>query len=359
MITIITGTPGTGKTAYVVSELEKITGRNIYVDGIPDLMLPHEPAPLVSEWVSVDHDESGATSHRWNIPANSIVVVDEAQRSFRPRPAGSKVPDYVAALETHRHAGLDFWFITQHPGLIDVNIRRLCGRHIHVRNTPLGRRLHESTQVFDPENKSERESTVTRPYKLPAQVFGKYKSAEVHTKSSKRLPLSFYVVLVAVAGFIGVAYMGYQSITEKMQPSATAQAPEASMAQSPPLGGIVTPSDPSAMLVEFSPAVPGRPETAPAFDALRVVKSMPVVVGCIDTGTRCRCQNQQGTDAGLDNMQCRQWMASPPFDPYREPLAVQALLKPEKEGQPRKDEDPQAIIGPADTPDTPPTSRRL
>lgn len=334
MITLITGTPGTGKTAYVVAELEKTTGRNIYVDGIPDLCLPHEVAPPVQEWVSVNHDDSGATSHEWKIPANSIVIIDEAQRSFRPRPAGSKVPDYVAALETHRHAGLDFWFITQHPGLLDVNIRRLCGRHIHVRNTPIGRRLHESTQVFDPENKTERESTVTRPYKLPAHVFGKYKSAEVHTKTGKRLPLSAYVVGVAILLFAAVSWYGYGSIKAKLDPQPVAEKPAdpSSPAVSAAAPGQPFKPDPAAMLVEFTPAVPGRPETAPAYDALRQVKYMPVVAGCIQTPSKCTCQNQQGLDAGLDNLQCQAWLKNPPFDPYREPpVVLQATKEPEKD----------------------------
>lgn len=319
MITLITGTPGTGKTAYVVSELEKITDRPIFVDGIPDLLLPHDVAPAVGEWVDVDHDESGATSHKWKLPANSIIVVDEAQRSFRPRPTGSKVPEYVAALETHRHAGLDFWFITQHPSLLDVNIRRLVGRHIHVRNTPIGRRLHESTQVFNPEDKTEREATVTRPYKLPAQVFGKYRSAEVHTKSGKRLPLSFYAMIIAIFGFLAVAYYGYGSIKDKMQPEAkpVAAAPATVVAPSSIAPGHA-PTDSSTLLVEFDPRIRGRPETAPAYDSLRQVKNMPVVAGCIQTPKKCTCQTQTGTDAGLDRSQCLAWLANPPFDPYRE-----------------------------------------
>jgi zona occludens toxin len=323
MITLITGTPGTGKTAYVVSELEKVTGRNIYVDGIPDLVLPHEPSPPVQEWVKVNHDESGATSHEWLLPPNSIIIIDEAQRSFRPRPTGSKVPDYVAALETHRHAGLDFWFITQHPGLLDVNIRRLCGRHIHVRNTPIGRRLHESTQVFDPENKSERDATVTRPYKLPAHVFGKYKSAEMHTKTGKRLPLSFYFMLAALVAFAILGFTGYQSIKAKTQPKNDPVATvdkHAAVSNGQQNSG---PSkDPSEMAIELIPRVPGRPETAPAYDGLRVARNMPVVVGCLQSANRCTCLNQQGLDAGLDNMQCKQWLEKPPFDSYREPPPV-------------------------------------
>ena len=43
MITLITGSPGAGKTLYMVSMLAKnkeFEGRRIFVDGIPDLRHP-------------------------------------------------------------------------------------------------------------------------------------------------------------------------------------------------------------------------------------------------------------------------------------------------------------------------------
>ena len=51
-ITLITGVPGTGKTAFLVSELEKIaaTGRVIFADNIPGLLIPHYRAGKVTEW---------------------------------------------------------------------------------------------------------------------------------------------------------------------------------------------------------------------------------------------------------------------------------------------------------------------
>jgi zona occludens toxin len=339
MITIITGTPGTGKTSYVVAELMQTTGRNIYVDGIPDLALPHEVAPPVTQWVTVGEDESGATSHKWNFPPNSIIIIDEAQRSFRPRPAGSKVPDYVAALETHRHAGLDFWFITQHPALIESNVRRLCGRHVHIRNTALGRRLHEWTQVEDPESTTSRASAVTRPYKLPKEAFSKYKSAEIHTKNKARLPLSFYVVIAAVIGFLAVAWMVYSTIKAKTTPEKPVTTEQQAPVNSQSVVQSSTPViDPAEMMQEFVPRVPGRPETAPAFDTLRVVANMPVVTGCVQTSTRCTCINQQGLDAGLDSLQCKAWLQNPPFDPYTVKATVQ-------EGRGSTDKPPQKATG--------------
>lgn len=329
MITIITGTPGTGKTSYVVAELMNTTGRNIYVDGIPELSLPHEVAPPVDQWVTVGEDDSGATSHQWNFPPNSIIIIDEAQRSFRPRPSGSKVPDYVAALETHRHAGLDFWFITQHPALIESNVRRLCGRHVHIRNTALGRRLHEWSQVEDPESSTSRASAVTRPYKLPKEAFSKYKSAEIHTKTKARLPLSLFVVGAALIAFIVVAWMGYNTVKSKMNPDKPSILDQTAKSTPAGQGGAVAEPvviDAATLLVEFDPRVSGRPETAPAYDALRVVVNMPVVVGCMSSKTRCTCINQQGTNAGLDDMQCHAWLAKPPFDPYK-PKPVEVVQK--------------------------------
>jgi zona occludens toxin len=51
-LTLITGVPGTGKTAFLVSELEKIaaTGRKIFVDNINSLKVPHYRAGKVSQW---------------------------------------------------------------------------------------------------------------------------------------------------------------------------------------------------------------------------------------------------------------------------------------------------------------------
>src|SRR5690606_3202457 len=92
-------------------------GREVYYDGIKDLKLPWIEHPA-TEWMK--------------LPPNSIMVIDECQRHFRPRANGSVVPPCIAEMETHRHLGIDLVLITQHPMLLDQNIRRLCGLHFHV-----------------------------------------------------------------------------------------------------------------------------------------------------------------------------------------------------------------------------------
>jgi zona occludens toxin len=44
MLTLVTGTPGAGKTAWTVQELTRLPSqRKIYVHGIPELKIAHEP----------------------------------------------------------------------------------------------------------------------------------------------------------------------------------------------------------------------------------------------------------------------------------------------------------------------------
>lgn len=186
MITLITGTPGAGKTAYVVNELSSIHDRQLIIDGIPDLIIPHELPP-----------EEGGGIQAWPdwAPDGALIVIDEAQRIFRPRGSGSKVPPFVAALETHRHKGLDFIIITQHPNLIDQNVRRLVGRHIHLRATALGRWLYEWPECGEPDSRNSRAVSEQRRYKLPKQIFSQYKSDSLHVKPKHRLPKSVFIFM--------------------------------------------------------------------------------------------------------------------------------------------------------------------
>ncbi len=69
----------------------------------------------------------------WCKPGD-LIAVDEAQ-FLAPRGAmGRKPPYWIQALEIHRHYGVDFIIITQHPQLIDTTIRNLVGLHRHVRS---------------------------------------------------------------------------------------------------------------------------------------------------------------------------------------------------------------------------------
>lgn len=242
-ITLITGVPGTGKTAYIVAELEKIaaTGRKIFVSGIPHLKIEHYKAGKVTEWqkgtwlhidqykrpdvlsmASMPDDEDDDTGNENWIPQQheeshkgALIVIDECQRYFRPRPQGSAVPDHVAALEVHRHQGLDIWLVTQRPGLVDSNVRALCGKHIALRSTSLGRFKYEWPEVGDIDSKASRDVAAKSRYKLPKHVFQLYQSAEVHTKHSHKMTLAAKALFVAIPILAFLIYRSYSIVTGK------------------------------------------------------------------------------------------------------------------------------------------------
>lgn len=340
MITLITGTPGAGKTAYAVAQLHALTssgqGRPVFVMGIPELQVPHEQCPPVAEWTErrpVPEDPSLVESF-FTFPEGSLVIIDEAQKIYRPRPTGSKVPDHVSAFERHRHQGLDFWLISQSPSLLDANVRRLVGKHVHIRSLWAGRRLYEWAEASDPESRASRAVAITRRYRLPRRAFRLYKSASLHVKQSRRLPLTAYVFLLVVggAGYLGWrnygildgawegtgAYSGGGKAAVTARDESTGRAPG---------GAAAAPSGPAVQLAvggaieDYVPRIATRPETAPLYDGLRQVRSLPVVVGCVEMGEVCRCYTQQGTDAFLSRDQCREWLRVPPFNPWLDPQA--------------------------------------
>jgi len=334
MITLITGTPGAGKTALAVSMLmEEAGARPIFVSGIPELKIDHQQTPPVEEWTveTPTPEDPNYTRPTFTFPPNSIIVIDEAQNVYRPRAATSKVPPYVAAFETHRHTGVDFWLITQHPGLIDGNVRKLVGRHVHIRNTPLGRYLFEWPEAQDPESSSARQIAARRKYKLPKRAFDQYKSASLHVKHRFRIPGAVYLLGASVAflGFAGYYMYGrYRDVVAPSPYAAPGQTPALAapgQTPSPVVPGqhpgqqqgkpILTPDE---YVQLHKPRLAGLAHTAAVYDGVTAPKRVPVPAACLATSTRCRCFTQDATPYQIDDDMCRQLVAGGlflPFDP--------------------------------------------
>lgn len=333
-VTVVTGMPGSGKTAYVVDQLIDLvkSGRPLFVDGVPDLNLDHSPLPAVEQWTKLVDDPSSATGKKlvFDFPANSVIVLDECQRHFRVRPAGSKVPDAIAAFETHRHQGLDFFLITQHPLLLDSNIRRLA-RHIHLRNHPLGRQLYEWPEVNDPDLVSSRSKAAVVRYRLPKRAFSRYKSAEIHTKTKERLPFAVYVfgaAVLAVLGTAGWGYYRYKTSTVFNQDKLTGG--DRLPGQSVPLGGSGGGAVQAGPVVNLAnaeswvPAIPGKPESAPAYSQVRQIVAMPWPAACIKRADDCRCYTDQATRIReISPQRCEEILIYGAFNPYRQAQPAQ------------------------------------
>jgi len=313
MITLITGAPGAGKSSALVSLLVELAkGRAIYVNGIPDLKVPHFPLDDPRKWMET-------------VPDGSAIVMDEAQNTWRPLGPGQKVPEDIAALETHRHRGLDFFIITQGPRLIHANVRALVGRHVHLRDLGvLGRWWYEWPECADNCAASWKNAPLKKRYKIDKKTFGLYKSASEHIKPIRSFPKMLVVAIAAVIGTIGMAFYAYTRVLHRVEDSKK-PAVVAGVVATPGQGAQGSFAAPVKGFIDdrkdFVPRVSNRPESAPAYDGLRQISQMPVISMAICRGDECRCYTQQGTPAGLSASECREWFENKPFNPYAEAVA--------------------------------------
>ncbi len=278
MITLKTGVPGASKTLTAVHELAlflKSTLKNesafrpIYVHGVKDLSLPHFVLEDATKWDQV--------------PDGSLVLIDECQSAFPPRSPSQKVPDHVAALNTHRHRGIDLILITQHPKLIDQGVRRLVGKHQHYRRVFGGSRslCYEWDHCEDSLNNIK---TATKSFfSFPKDSFKYYKSAEVHTKQKFAFPAWLWLFPLAAVPLIAFGgHRVYQSINGKTsafeQPLASAPSSASSSASEP------SPFPP------YQPMAQSRPTT--------------FIVGCIKVKARCECIDNFGQSTEVDYGKC-------------------------------------------------------
>lgn len=264
MITLITGTPGAGKTAFALDMMIRQgrldNSRKLYVHGIPELKVPHEivtcesatcdycstlptsktvfvhipkkpptwatatglvnsldlsivsDADLIEKEIKIEYKKA----EDWYLFAEhgAILFFDEVQNIHRPRNSSGAVPPSIAAYEVHRHRGLDFFIITQNPSLIDGNLRALVSRHIHLTSS-WARRI----QFEFPQCKTDLGATVGEGiksnYVLPKDVFSLYKSASLHTKLERKKPFVIYLIPVVIFSIAGLFYFEYNRLTSK------------------------------------------------------------------------------------------------------------------------------------------------
>lgn len=324
MITIITGTPGAGKTALAVDLLlREYADRPLFVDNLNGLKIEHH-AIDVMQW----HTE---------VPDGSLILCDEIQRKWRPRGPGSKVPESISALETHRHRGIDFILITQNVKLIDSNVRALVGRHLHIRDTGwMGRWLYEFSECDT--NNSWKRCENKRRYTLPKHVFDKYTSASMHMKPVRNRPILLYILCIAAMALLYMLWTLYGKFNDKPSPIPQAIAAPAVQQTSGLASTLVSSTgllpEPSRSVstiddrVDWIPRISSMPETAPAFDPIRKVQQFPVVAGGVCFQGECKCFTQQGTNAGLSHDECLTAINNPRFDAYSDPQATQAQQAP-------------------------------
>lgn len=310
MIYLVTGLPGNGKTLYTlwhIRERAKKENRQVFISGVPDLAIP--------EWVQIDEDEA----KDWHtLPDGAIIVIDEAQRIFRPRAGRGDPPAHVAQLETHRHKGYDIYLITQHPSLIDQNVRRLAGTHRHIQRTFGMNRavIHEWGEVRLNCELQRNDSSKT-VWNFPKEVFSLYKSAEVHTHKVQLPKQVWYLAAcIAVLVFLSVfLYKRTQQRTTSETPGIEKTETKIMQRETGELSqdtGARHPLTKTEYVAALTPRVDGIRSTAPRYDEITKPTDAPWPAACLvskrwEAGhwiQKCGCIDQQGNRYATSQEAC-------------------------------------------------------
>lgn len=309
MIEIITGLPGNGKTLYTIGHVKawaERENRAVFYHGIPELTLNWEKVEDPTKWMEV--------------PPGAIVVIDEAQKTFRNRSLGAVPPKHVTDLETHRHLGIDLVLITQHPSLIDPAIRRLANRHQHmIRIYGMeASTVHKWDSVKDNCDKpAGRKDSEQKKWAFDKKLYGLYKSAEVHTMK-RSIPLRVKLLVLVPLVLIACGYFAVQAVkgvspgelpSKVVNASSPGVAASGSGTNYTNMNTNSSPSkhvDPLEDIKDYAwketPRVAGLPQTKPKYDNLTVPTRVPIPAMCVQIGDarsndtmRCKCYTQQAT----------------------------------------------------------------
>ncbi|MEH6416207.1 zonular occludens toxin domain-containing protein [Pseudomonas sp. CGJS7] len=330
MMTLITGQPGHGKSAYgLLLALDfKKKGREVYAHGIPGL----------------DYEATGfhriENPKNWHneVPHGSVIFIDECYSTFPNRNPASAVPAHVDEMARHRHNAYDFILVAQQGLQIDPFLRGLYDEHIHIKKKfgKYSKRLRWNSYQGNVKAMCSDATDWIRPN----HVFKYYKSTELDT-SRLHVPkwLQWIVVLLLVLG--GLAYYLKHGYDKKIAQytSENSAANTATSASAPPAtsrgervgaGGALDPK--FATATDYAkahlPRFATMPWTAPVYDQRPATADPQLLCMSTEAGAdaagdhveaSCTCLTEQGTRYDISQGECRRIARDGPvYNPYRQ-----------------------------------------
>jgi zona occludens toxin len=197
---------------------------------------------------------------------------------------------------------------------VDRHIHGLCGRHLHVRR--MGNMGLTIVYEWDHCSRSlmYSKSIAKSPWRYDKSVFELYKSAELHTKSPRRIPSVVWLILLA---FGSISYLGPTAYSRISARSSGESENVVRIAHKQPLAA----SSASAALPASLPAsLPPEPVSEP------VPVAAPVIAGCILVASRCECFDSVGAKLDDSAGMCQALVKIPP--PIDLPASIPAPIAP-------------------------------
>lgn len=207
MISLVTAVPGSGKTLFAITQIDKALsdGRIVYTN-IQGL--------TADKFVKFENLHKAPDDWR-DCLDGSLIVYDEAQEVYPATARAGVIGDErLTAMETHRHRGIDLMFITQNPTFLHHHIRKLAGEHIHFyrgRGASRVARYTWSHAVSNPNDRFEQRRADFKIWKFPKKYYSYYSSAVMHTHKFK-LPLKVSLIFgFSVVAILALGYRIYDS----------------------------------------------------------------------------------------------------------------------------------------------------
>lgn len=330
MIKLITGQPGSGKTALTITLIKAFLdeGRTVYANGIKDL----------------DYEALGVKCIldplQWqDLPDGSVVVLDECYNTFPNRNPGAKVPEHVEAMARHRHRGFDFVLIAQQGLQLDPFLRGLYEEHIHVK-----KKFGKATAL---KRWSSYQSNVnghcsdSSDWMRPDWVFKYYTSTVLNTsklhvpKWLKMLALTVGVLLL-ILWFIQHRWRNKIETYEGTTPGASAAGGGTTIGAGAP--GTASYKTPGDYAVAHLPRFALMPQTAPIFDGQKPTVEPQVFCMSSEAGegadgwreASVTCLSEQGTRYDATPGEARYAARyGTPYNAYKRP-PVQVAMAPQQ-----------------------------
>lgn len=350
MLYIRTGKPGHGKTLNTIREVDinaHSAGRIVYYHNINGL----KPETLKAQWFEFEEPE------KWfDLPNDSIIVIDEAQGWFGSRDPRARPAEHITRFETMRHQGHEVHLVTQDPRYLDVHLRRLCNAHIHywrVFKSSQLIRFESEVVVEKVEVKSSFKDADKKTLRLDKNYFSAYTSTNAKHHFQPKIPTKFILAALVIIVAAVLVYRVYGRYAEGAADGAAAES--SSSAQSvgvvdsvrSTVGGLLNPvgaagsADMPLTLGQYlenrAPRVRDIPSSAPIYDQLALPQSFPKPVCISSSDSRllarnrprmeveyykgsfigCRCNTQQGTRLDVSFQFCISVVENGYFDDTR------------------------------------------
>lgn len=336
-ISLLTGLPGSGKSLRFAEAMYKLVerGDHVYYANVEGLKIKGTtPWPDPKDWR--------------DLPAGSVLFVDEAQEFFPARRSGNPPPEVI--MNRIRHDGIRIVLATQQPDYLDSYLRGLVGRHEHL----LRREGKQESFMFADnhvmENVRQKVKVIKRTYdyttyKFDPFYFTLYDSAQTHTikwvmpQLMKRAlvlgPLALLLVGGAWSYVFGDAWSMRKKAKEQTEAAQTAAGRPSSggagTATTTPAQAARVPRTKDGLAVAQVPRISHQPWTAPIFDSVYAQPRSKPEAYCISSkpgldadgkasGGGCTCITEQGTSYELDQQTCFSVVKQGgSYNPFREP----------------------------------------